>query len=367
MKNKKFIAIALVVVLSLALCLTACSSGETPATNAPSNNDSDSNNTNAAPPEEVFEWRFQSTETDTIAMFRERNEICEKIAEETNGGLIITQYTQGAIISDMNIPDAVMTGTIEMGNVYLNPLYASVPTSNMVGITPGFFFDVANCIYYLKGYGALDIFTQECEEILNCYCYPELTGRAVYLSTVPIVEADDFQGVSIKAYGPLGNILSNLGASVVNLSSSEIYTSLQTGLVDAANWGAYEGAYGASMHEVCDYIIEPALGIGVGTVNMINKDAFDALPEEYQAIVEKYFSERMFTSVLGTDTGEYEARQAMIEAGLEPCELSDECKETIHEMALEEMETLSTANEACGQIYDILLQFLEYKDALRWQ
>ena len=365
MKRKQFLALALALILCMSLVLTSCGSETTPQPSVPSGSQPTAG-TQLGAPEKVYNWRFQSTESESIAMYRERDEICKKIAEETNGGLIITQYPGGAVISDMNIPDAVMTGTIEMGNVYLNPLYASVPTSNMVGIVPGFLFDVGDCLLYLQSYGALDVFKEECETNLNCYCYPELTGRVLYCSKKEVHEAADFKGMQIKSYGPLGNIFTRLGASVVTLSSNEIYTALQTGLIDAANWGAYEGAVGASLQEVCDYFIEPCMGIGVGTVDLINKDAYDALPAEYQAVVDKYFSARITDSVLGTDTGEYNARQTMIDAGMKPSVLSDECKATFREMALEEMETLSKANDACAEIYQDLLLFLEYQGTLQW-
>lgn len=364
MKLKKILALTLA--LTMVFALVACGKTEAPA---PAATDTAADAPAAAPaekPAKVYQWRFQSTENESIAMYRARNELCEKIAEETNGGLIITQYAGGAIISDMNIPDAVSTGTIEMGNVYLNPLYASVPTSNIVGILPGFMFDVADCMMFMQSYGALDIFQKECEEILNCIAYPELTGRCVYLSTKPVTEVEDFKGMQIKAYGPLGNVLTKLGASCISLSSSEIYTALQTGLCDAANWGAYEGAVGASLHEVCDYIIEPALGIGVGTVNMINKDAYDSLPAEYQAVLDKYFSQRITESVLITDEGEYNCKQTMLDAGLEVCTLSDEAQATMQELALIEIEALSKANDACAEIYELLQTYLKYDGALVW-
>lgn len=357
-------ALALILAIAMVFALAACGQTSAPANEETST--AGTTNTVSEKPTKVYRWRFQSTENESIAMYRARNELCQKIAEETNGGLIITQYAGGAIISDMNIPDAVSTGTIEMGNVYLNPLYASVPTSNMVGILPGFMFNVAECMMFMQSYGALEIFQKECEEILNCVCYPELTGRALYLSTKPITEIKDFKGLQIKAYGPLGSVLTKLGASCVSLNSSEIYTSLQTGLCDAANWGAYEGAVGASLQEVCNYIIEPAFGIGIGTVNMINKDAYDSLPAEYQAVLDKYFSQRITESVLITDEGEYNAKQLMLDAGLEVCTLSDEAKATMQELALKEIEKLSETNDACGQIYEQLLLYLKYNNEFAW-
>lgn len=155
MNAKKILSLVLTV--TMCLMLVACAA-TAPATTAPASAETTTVSAPAAnqKPTKTYEWVFQSTENETIAMYNERNEICKKIYEETNGGLKITQYSGGAIISDMNIPDAVMTGTIQMGNVYLNPLYAMVPSSNIVGILPGFLFDVGNCMLFLQGYGAME-------------------------------------------------------------------------------------------------------------------------------------------------------------------------------------------------------------------
>ena len=60
------------------------------------------------------------------------------------------------------------------------------------------------------------------------------------------------------------------------------------------------------------------------------------------------------------------AKQLMLDAGLEVCTLSDEAKATMQELALEEIEKLSEANDACGQIYEQLLLYLKYKNEFAW-
>ena len=47
--------------------------------------------------------------------------------------------------------------------------------------------------------------------------------------------------------------------------------------------------------------------------------------------------------------------------------LSDEAKATMQKLALEEIEKLSKANDACGQIYDQLLLYLKYNNEFAWR
>lgn len=366
MRSKKNLILMLSLILSVALVLSGCSS--TPA--APDTSKEDSTGEvkeEMAKPDKVYKWRMQSTENDTISMYRERNVIFEKIKEETNGGLIITQFAGGSIVSDANIPDSVKQGAIEMGNVYLNPLYATVPVSEMVGITPGFIFDVADSITFMNSYGVQDIFQAEIEKKLNSYAWPELTGAVLVCSNKPITEVEDFKGLQIRSYGPLGNIYNKLGASVVNVSGGEVYTALSTGLIDAANWGAYQGGVGAKLYEVTDYFVEPTMGVGCGTINMVNKDKFNELPAEYQNIVLKYFSNRQADAVFTSNSEEMAAKQLMLDSGMKASPLSEDAKTKLREMALVEMEKLSHADEASAEVYEKLLIFLEHQEALKWK
>jgi TRAP-type C4-dicarboxylate transport system substrate-binding protein len=312
-----------------------------------------------------FRWRFQSTETPAITMFRERNDFLAKLKDMTKGNLTITQYAGSAIVSDMNIPNSVRERTIEMGNVYLNPLYANCPVTKMVGITPGFFFSVADNILFLKGYGVLDILQEEILKAFKAYAWPELTGAVLVCSNKPITELEDFKGLKIRSYGPLGAVYQKLGASVVNVPGGEVYTALQTGVLDAANWGAYQGGAGLKIYEVTKYFLEPCMGIGCGTVNMINKAAFDELPADYQKMLENYFANRQLTCVLSSNKAEADAKKLMLEKGMKATQLSDKAKAKMQELALEAMKA-EISDAPSQKVYDILKEFIAHQNTLKW-
>jgi TRAP-type C4-dicarboxylate transport system substrate-binding protein len=319
----------------------------------------------SAAPAKVFKWRFQSTETNAISMYRERNEFLNKLKEMTDGGLVITQYPGSAIVSDMNIPGAVRERTIEMGNTYLNPLYANCPVTKMIGITPGFFYSVADSILFLRGYGVQDILQQETLRVFKSYAWPELTGAVLVCSNKPIKELEDFKGLKIRSYGPLGTVYQKLGASVVNVAGGEVYTALQTGVLDAANWGAYQGGSGMKIFEVTKYFLEPCMGIGCGTVNMINKAAFDELPLDYQKMLENYFSNRQMTCVYTSNKAEAEAKKIFLDKGMKATQLSDKAMAKIRELAWDAMKA-EISDAPSQKVYDMLKEFSYHQDYLRW-
>lgn len=72
-----------------------------------------------------------------------------------------------------------------------------------------------------------------------------------------------------------------LGGSPVTISWNEVYTALQRGVVDGA-MGSLEGQVASKFHEVAPYITILGEAIGMDSI-IVNKDAFNDLPEDVQA------------------------------------------------------------------------------------
>jgi TRAP-type mannitol/chloroaromatic compound transport system substrate-binding protein len=83
-----------------------------------------------------------------------------------------------------------------------------------------------------------------------------------------------------------GEVLKRAGGTPVSLPGGELYTSLQSGAIDATEWvGPYNdlafGLYKAAKYYYYPGWHEP----GTTLEAMINKKAFDALPKDLQSIV----------------------------------------------------------------------------------
>ena len=111
-----------------------------------------------------------------------------------------------------------------------------------------------------------------------------VTDNYCIFSTKPIKSVKDLKGLKIGGGGAYLAWLEGTGATPVQSSLNEGYTSLQTGVYDAliTPLGA---SYGMKLHEVAPYIILVDFGAKMAGVLTINNDKLASLPEDMQQVV----------------------------------------------------------------------------------
>jgi len=183
------------------------------------------------------------------------------------------------------------------------------PKENLDGIRAGMFEAAAFCAAYHPGKLPLhtvhelpfiapdeniDIFQMVVElwkhlafrkELLKWNAVPLLaSGLCQYhlMGNKAVRTAEDLQGARIRMGGEIGRVLAAMGAVPTLVPAPEVYESLARGTIDLVGF-PYTYAYGAyKIHEVSKYLAVP---ISLGTMNcpyVANKDAWDALPEEFK-------------------------------------------------------------------------------------
>ncbi|HHC73318.1 MAG TPA: ABC transporter substrate-binding protein [Thiotrichales bacterium] len=97
---------------------------------------------------------------------------------------------------------------------------------------------------------------------------------------------EDLQGLKMRIPGLGGEVLRRAGGTPVSLPGGEIFTSLQSGTIDATEWvGPYNDlAFG--LYKVAKYYYYPGWHEPGTTLEcIVNREAFDRLPPDLQAIV----------------------------------------------------------------------------------
>jgi TRAP-type mannitol/chloroaromatic compound transport system substrate-binding protein len=97
---------------------------------------------------------------------------------------------------------------------------------------------------------------------------------------------EDLQGLKMRIPGLAGEVFTAAGGTSVTLPGSELYTSLQTGVIDALEWvGPYNDRI-FGFHQVAKYYYYPGWHEPGSVLEfIINKDSLAALPLDLQAIV----------------------------------------------------------------------------------
>jgi TRAP-type mannitol/chloroaromatic compound transport system substrate-binding protein len=96
----------------------------------------------------------------------------------------------------------------------------------------------------------------------------------------------DLQGLKMRIPGLGGEVLKRAGGTPVNLPGGEIFTSLQSGTIDATEWvGPYNDlAFG--LYKAAQYYYYPGWHEPGTTLEcLLNRQAFEALPVDLQSIV----------------------------------------------------------------------------------
>jgi TRAP-type mannitol/chloroaromatic compound transport system substrate-binding protein len=105
------------------------------------------------------------------------------------------------------------------------------------------------------------------------------------VSTRPITKYADFKGMKVRAFGIWADWLVHNGASIVTVPGGEVYTAIQTKILDAAAFGSPDAWAGMKMHEICKYFINPSVVPYDVCELIMNLKTFNEMPPDLQEVM----------------------------------------------------------------------------------
>ena len=215
------------------------------------------------------------------------NNIADRVAKASNGRLKINVYAAGELVPAFEVFDAVSRGAVECGHgaAYYHKgkldaaqFFTSIP----FGLN---YVELNGWLYYG---GGLELW-RELYEPFDLVPFPA-GNTGVQMGgwfNREINSVDDLKGLKMRIPGLGGEVLRRAGGTPVTLPGSEIFTSLQTGAIDATEWVGPYNDLSFGLHKAARYYYYPGWQEPGPTLEFIvNRNAWDALPDDLQAIVE---------------------------------------------------------------------------------
>jgi len=167
------------------------------------------------------------------AMARQQ-EAANKIKQETNGRLEITVYPNSVLGGDTAMISQALSGAMEMYNLPVDLLAPRNPVCGLSGV--GFAFPDYDHVWAAMDGEFGDMLRAAAEQI-GLYCMDKGYDhgfRQITTRTKPITSPDDLRGFKIRLpVAPyLISLFRHLGASPTAINFNEVYSALQTGIVD---------------------------------------------------------------------------------------------------------------------------------------
>lgn len=220
--------------------------------------------------------------------------------------LVIDVYGAGELVPPLSVFDAVKNGTAEMGHSAAYYWDGKLPASVFFTSIPfGMNANGMNA-WLVAGDGQKlwdELYTPHGLKAMPCGNTGVQMGGWFRKE---INSINDFNGLKMRMPGLGGKTIARAGASAVLIPGGEIYTSLATGVIDAAEWiGPYHD-YLMGFHKAAKYYYsggwhEPGSVLEL----MINKKAWESLSPELQLIIEVCAAEtdrKMFSQWLAKDS-----------------------------------------------------------------
>lgn len=242
----------------------------------------------AAAPQKVYKWRMVTTWPKNLPGLGTAPErMADNIRRMSNGRLEIKVYGAGEVVPALEVFEAVSQGTVQMGHGAAYYWKGKVPIAQFFTAVP-FGLTAQEMNGWLLHGGGLELW-RELYGRFNLYPIPG-GNTGVQMAgwfNREINSLEDIRGLKMRMPGLGGEVFERAGGTAVNLPGGEIFTSMQTGVIDATEWvGPYNDlAFG--LHQVAKYYYYPGWQEAGPTLEVIiNGDAWDALPPDLKAIVE---------------------------------------------------------------------------------
>ena len=96
---------------------------------------------------------------------------------------------------------------------------------------------------------------------------------------------EDWKGLRVRAPGAVGEAFVKLGASLSTVPAVELYTALERGTVDAASFPFSYAHAAYQLHTISTWYTSNLAPGNAGCAAVVNKEAFDKLPPQYQKLL----------------------------------------------------------------------------------
>ena len=304
--------------------------------------------------QETFEWNLVTSWPPGLPGLGVGVEnLARRIGEASNGRLQIKVFAGGELVPALEVLDAVSRGTVQMGHDSAYYHRGKLPAAQYFTTVP-FGQTVHEINAWLYYGGGLELWQEMYAEHFGVVPFPA-GNTGVQMAgwfNKEINSIDDLKGLKMRVPGVGGEVMQRAGVSQITVPASEIFTSLQTGAIDAAEWVSPYNDIQLGLHRVARYYYYPGWHeMGPMLQCTVNKDAWDSLPADLQAIV------RTTCQAINTDMmAEYTwgnavaLEQIKADPNVELRQLPDDVLRLLKSLSEEVLEEMAANDEWAGRI-----------------
>ena len=308
----------------------------------------------AATKQQRFEWKMYTTWPKNFpGLGTGANYLAEQITAASGGRLTVKVYGAGERVPALEVFDAVSGGAAEMGHgaayywkgkAPAAPFFTGVPFGLTAQEMNGWLYFGGGMELWRELYAQFDLVPFAAGNTgtqMGGWFRKEIHSLA------------DLKGLKMRIPGLGGEVMARAGATTVNIPGGELFTALESGVIDATEWvGPYNdlafGLYKAAKH----YYYPGWHETGPTLEAIVNQQAWDELPEDLQAIV-RIACQATNQYMLSEYTARNQAalEKLVKEHGVQVHAFPGEVMQALRRITGEVMQELAESDPMAGKVY----------------
>ena len=241
----------------------------------------------------------------------------EEVTERSDGSIEFEQYWDGTLLGADEVVEGLVDGRADIAQVTPTFYPGRFPLTAVNELPFG-----TNNVGAIAS--AMSTLVEEDEDLAEEWSSQDLVplawnvgGSSAIASNREIATAADFRGLKVRGLDRGSRALDANGANVIALAPTELYGSMDRGLIDAV-YGVQFGALPSlKLEEISDYVVDASTGAQTASTLAMGQAAWDSLTDEQRAVIEEVSADAPSMYEAANRAAEEEACTAFAESGTE--------------------------------------------------
>lgn len=179
--------------------------------------------------------------------------MADRCAELSSGKMQIEIYPSEQLGSEQQCVELLQIGSLAITKVSAAVMESFTDDYKVLGL-PYIFRDSSHAVKVLDGEIGQELLMSTVDRYIRGLCFYDAGSRSFYTISKPILKPDDLEGMKIRVMKSKTamDMVKDLGGSPTPISYGELYTALQSGVVDGAENNP-PSFYTSHHYEVCKH------------------------------------------------------------------------------------------------------------------
>ncbi len=274
-------------------------------------------------------------------------EMFENVKAMSNGEIELEVFYSSSVVKSVETFDAAATGILDCDATGGGYQTGKNPAFQFVGdIMGGYATPVQQLSWFYYGGGreaANALYNKYGMELVGWHIY----GQESFASTRPIAKIDDLKDWKFRSPpGMETKIFEKLGAKPIVMDFTEIFTALESGIIDGADASGLANNVGLGLYDIAKYANFPGFHSMPADHLACNKAVWDGMPAHHRAIMKSAMGEMAVKSAAFFEKANAEAATKLKAQGVTLSQWTPEDLQTFRNAAQAAWPEFATSPEA---------------------